>query len=146
MGHASRDSNAASVGLVIDRSRFNVPPSRVPTWRHHCLAHVLSDDNAPTLAGNAEVWGGPLSGGDYVLALLNRGGASRDIHAPFAAFEIPGVGPLSSFDVSDLWHQRTLGNATGAVHATVPPHDMVLYRLRSQHTASAPAGLRQSYL
>ena len=109
---------------------------KVPTWRHHCLAHVLSDDNAPTIAGNAEVWGGPLSGGDYVVGLLNRGKERRELHADFTAFEIPGLGQTSSFLVTDLWQQTTLGKATGAVNASVPPHDMVLYRLRGHQSAS----------
>ena len=101
----------------------------MPTWRHHCLAHVLSDGNGPSPSGHAEVWGGPLAGGAYVLALLNRWTQPLNISAPFAALGLPSVGEATSFAVRDVFNRKDLGRAAGKVHATVPPHDMALFRL-----------------
>ena len=101
----------------------------MPTWRHHCLAHVLSDRNGGTPSGHAEVWGGPLANGSFVLGLLNRYTAPLNISAPFAALGVPSVGEKASFHVRDLWRHASLGRATGAIHATVPPHDLMLFQL-----------------
>jgi hypothetical protein len=32
--------------------------NKVPTFRHHCLSHVLSVANEGTINGDTEVWGG----------------------------------------------------------------------------------------
>jgi hypothetical protein len=52
-----------------------------------------------------QVWGGPLSGGRYVIGLLNRGAANATITAPFSVIGAPGVGPGSTFCVRDAWMQ-----------------------------------------
>ena len=49
-----------------------VTQAKTPTYRHHCLSHVLSTANEGTAQGTTEVWGGPLSGGDYVMAVCDR--------------------------------------------------------------------------
>ena len=102
---------------------------KVPTWRHHCLAHVLSDANTGTLSGHAEVWGGPLANGSFVLGLVNRHTAPLSIAAPFEALGVPGVGATTTFAVRDLWKQTPLGTATGKVAPWVPAHDIMLLRL-----------------
>uniref|UniRef100_A0A7S0J3B0 Alpha-galactosidase n=1 Tax=Calcidiscus leptoporus TaxID=127549 RepID=A0A7S0J3B0_9EUKA len=102
---------------------------KVPTWRHHCLAHVLSDENAGTPSGHAEVWGGPLANGAYVIALVNRFTQPLHISAPFAALGVPSIGTRSSFNVRDLWAHKSLGRATGKISAIVPAHDIALMRL-----------------
>jgi len=62
----------------------------MPTWRHHCLAHVLSNANVGTVNNDTEVWGGPLDGGDFVLALVNRAttGGSTLMTAAFEMLEV----------------------------------------------------------
>ena len=62
----------AGQGLTGGGTGFLTP--KAPTYQHHCLAHVLSNQDTGTAFGDSEVWGGPLSGGDYVMAALNRGG------------------------------------------------------------------------
>jgi len=103
---------------------------RTPTYAHHCLAHVLSVRNGPTDAGTTEVWGGPLEGGAFVLALLNAGSAAAAVAAPFAAFGVAGVGEGSAFCVRSLWAPAAnVGEATGSFAATVPAHDLLVFRL-----------------
>ena len=101
-----------------------------PTWRHHCLAHVLSTGNRGTQSGAAEVWGGPLSGGDFVVACLNRGSARARITAPFELLEVPGA---SEFAVRDLWTGKDLGVHKGALAVEVQPHDIEIFRLTPPH-------------
>ena len=61
-----------------------------PTWRHHCLSHALSTANFGTASGRAEVWGGPLARGAFVVALLNRGADDGvNITAEWAMLEVP---------------------------------------------------------
>lgn len=103
--------------------------ARQPTTEHRCLAHVLSIANAGTDAAATEVWGGPLAGGAYVLAMLNTGDADALIVAPFAALEAPGVGAATTFCVRDIWARADVGAATGAINATVPSHDLAVFKL-----------------
>ena len=105
--------------------------AQVPTWRHHCLAHVLSVGNWGTTNGTREVWGGPLDNGAFVVGLLNRrrGGGAAAIAANFSLFGVPGVGDGSSFEVQDLWKGASLGVHTGGFSAAVAPLDLGLYRL-----------------
>ena len=113
-----------------------------PTWRHHCLAHVLSDRNLGSNSSLTEVWGGPLAGGDYVLALLNRGNSSAQINARWSMFEVDGVGDDTEFAAVDLFaNPEFVGGTTpstaaprrGGLVATVPGHDIAIYRLTSPH-------------
>lgn len=103
--------------------------SKVPTWRHHCLAHVLSDGNTGTPSGHAEVWGGPLAEGSFVLGLVNRYTQPLQITAPLSALGIPSIGRNASFTLRDVWDRKDLGRVVGAVSALVPPHDLALFRL-----------------
>ena len=103
--------------------------TKVPTWRHHCLAHVLSDQNGGTPSGHTEVWGGPLAAGGFVLALVNRYTSATTITAPFSALGVPSVGAESSFEVRDLWAAKAVGRATGRISARVEAHDMAVFRL-----------------
>ena len=43
-----------------------------PAPSRRCLAAIPSADMAGTPAGHTEVWGGPLAGGKYVIAMQNR--------------------------------------------------------------------------
>lgn len=108
-----------------------------------CLAHVLSfDGNTGTdpygsHTSGQDVWGGPLAGSDgtggaYVLAIVNRNAtASATVTARWSMLEVPGVGDTTSFCVQELFTNTSVGVRTGSVTATVPPHDIALYKLVS---------------
>ena len=110
--------------------------NKIPTFRHHCLAHVLSDGNLGSDNGAIEVWGGKLSGGDYVLGLVNRGTNRVAITSYFASLlELEGntqAGRNSTFLVRDLWKRNFLGRFTGSFEASISGHDIGIYRLSSQ--------------
>ena len=105
---------------------------KTPTYQHHCLAHVLSNDDTGTAVGNTEVWGGPLAGGEWVMAALNRGGGNgtATIALSWAMLGAPNVTAASRFDVRDLWAGKLiLRGQAGGLNATVPAHDIAIYRL-----------------
>ena len=105
---------------------------KTPTYQHHCLAHVLSNDDTGTAVGNTEVWGGPLAGGEWVMAALNRGGGNgtATIALSWAMLGAANVTAASRFDVRDLWAGKLiLRGQAGGLNATVPAHDIAIYRL-----------------
>jgi len=119
----------ASINHKNDGEGYTLTP-KVPTYQHHCLAHVLSTQNAGTVSGDAEVWGGPLAGGEWVMAALNRGAASASIALNWTMLEVPSVTAQTEFDVRDLWAKKTLMTAQkGGFRATVPSHDIAIFRL-----------------
>lgn len=70
------------------------------------------------------MWLKPLSGGDVVVALFNRGDAGQAITAKWRDLGIAG-----KRKVRDLWQQKDLSAAEGKVAATVPSHGVVMLRL-----------------
>lgn len=90
---------------------------------------MLSVRNAGSDSGETEVWGGPLSNGSFVLALLNRGAANATVAAPFSAYGVPGMGDASVFCIRDLWMTTTIGTYTGSYSAAVPSHDIKIFKL-----------------
>jgi hypothetical protein len=128
-GFIAQATFTASINHCFDGDCYELTP-KAPTFAHQCLAHVLSVRNGGTDCGQTEVWAGPLSGGAWVLALLNAGApGNTTIVAPFASFEMPGIGAATSFCVRDLWARANVGVATGSFSATIPPHDVGIYRL-----------------
>merc|ERR1711957_101874 len=113
------------------------------TWQHHCLAHVLGIGEAwhvteesqwpitgaGTIAGQTEVWGGPLQGGRYVLALVNRNDSAANITARYAMLEVPTVGDATVFTVESLWDNKSLGVQQGGFRGEVPGYDMSIFIL-----------------
>lgn len=106
---------------------------KLPTYQHHCLSHVLSNQNEGTMAGTLEVWGGPLASStgspDFVIALLNTGSTAATISADFAMLAYPEVSSSSTFTVTDLWSDTSLGQKTGGFSAEVQGNDIAIYRL-----------------
>lgn len=123
MNHVAR--NGQEDGYVLTR--------KVPTFRHHCLAHVLSTGNAGTAAGSTEVWGGPLGGGDYIVGLLNRGSLPKNITAHVdLLWEVSGVEPssLAIFSSVELWKGKQIVHSmAGVITLEVEGHDIALVRL-----------------
>jgi hypothetical protein len=111
--------------------------THMPAPDQMCLSHVASISNDgvdpdTTTTGGADVWGGPLAGGAYVLGLLNRNDASSSpapITASFSMLEDPAIGPSTSACVRELFSNTQLGVVTGQVTVTVPPHDLALLRV-----------------
>jgi hypothetical protein len=111
--------------------------SKVPTYQHHCLSHVLSNQNEGTQSGVTEVWGGPLaststtsaSSPDFVIALVNTGTTAATIAAEWAMLEYPGIDKGSAFKVTDLWAGAAVQTQAGGFSASIGPHDIGIYRL-----------------
>ena len=118
----------ASINHCFDGDCYELS-KRSPTFAHHCLAHVLSVRNAGSDSADTEVWGGPLAGGAFVMALLNSGASAALISAPFAALGVPGL-ESAQFCVRSLWAPAAnVGAFTGGFSATIPSHDIGIYRL-----------------
>lgn len=106
-----------------------VTTTTVPSPAALCLAHVLAvsyDGTDPSGTASADVWGGPLANGDYVLALHNRADAAANVTAAFGAFGVP-PGPLCA---TDLWTGVTTGPLTG-ITRELDSHDIAPFRLSS---------------
>ena len=103
---------------------------KVPTSQHFCLGHVLSTHNSAS--GTTEVWGGPLRDGAFVVGVLNRGTASATVAVDWSMFE-GAMDPDAKYAVRDLWAQAPAAGARAAgFEATVPAHDIALYKLTPQ--------------
>ena len=102
---------------------------RVPTTAlTSCILHFLLQ------ASDTEVWAGPLSGGDFVVALLNRGTKNATISANLQLVFESGLQMAESrmsetFEVRDLWLRSNAGAVSDFLNATVEPHDIRLFRL-----------------
>lgn len=102
---------------------------KVPTWQHNCLSHVLSNANFGTASGTLEVWGGPLSNGDAVIALLNRGSSAATIAASWTMLQMTSFTSMATLQVTDLWTGKSLGAITGGFSMQVDAHDLHVYRV-----------------
>merc|ERR1711862_775970 len=123
MGTASINHKDMGDGYVLTQ--------KVPTWQHHCLAHVLSAANDGSQHGDTEVWGGPLAHGAYVVAFLNRGSAASTVSMKYSDFEIDSLTDVSVFEVRSLWDGVDLGSKKGGFAFEVPSHDIAIFKLSS---------------
>ncbi|HEX8343138.1 MAG TPA: ricin-type beta-trefoil lectin domain protein [Actinoplanes sp.] len=82
--------------------------------------------------GETEVWAKTMSDGSAAVALLNRSASTATIST--TATEIGMPASTSGYNLFDVW-TKTSTNTSSAVSATVPPHGVVMYRVRS---GSAP--------
>jgi len=74
-------------------------------------------------AGNLEVWGGTLSGGRHVVAMLNRSPVVATFTAHWSDLGIP---PGSRLAVRDVWQGTDSGIHVGNYTAAVPAHGVTL--------------------
>lgn len=82
------------------------------------------------MSGTTEVWGGPLSGGDYVMAAVNRGSVIATIRIEWEMLEVQGVTASAAFDVRDVWNRTTIYKAqTKGFSTQVSSHDISIFRL-----------------
>ncbi|GIE99200.1 glycoside hydrolase family 27 protein [Paractinoplanes rishiriensis] len=77
--------------------------------------------------GETEVWAKTLSDGSGAVALLNRSGSTATVSTTAAETGMPASAGYQLFDV---W-TKAGRNTTGAISATVPPHGVVMYRVRT---------------
>lgn len=106
-----------------------------PTGAQYCLSHVLSYDanvgTDPNGSGKegSDIWGGPLSGGNFVMGIVNRYNTQQQISARWSWLEATGVDDTTSFCVTELYSGNKLGANVGGVSLSVLPHDMLVLRL-----------------
>ena len=77
----------------------------------------------------SEIWGGPLEGGSYAVALLNRDTSTATIKAEWSDF---GLNASRSALVRDLWKMVDVGVMKGSVSSTVPSHGVAMYKVTPQ--------------
>lgn len=77
--------------------------------------------------GPFEVWMKPMADGSKVVALFNRQRTAEQITANFAQ-----IGIHSDATVRDLWLKKDVGTFKGSYSAYVPPHGVVLVRIRAK--------------
>ena len=81
----------------------------------------------------AFIQGGPLKGGDFVMALVNRDNkATRAIEARWEWLEagaVAGVTGATSFCVKELFTGKPLGANVGGIVLNVSAHDIAMLRL-----------------
>ena len=84
-----------------------------------------------------EVWFKPLAGGDWAMAILNRGLTPRAVTFDFRHESVgDDISKRNAefdkvtYQVRDLWARRDLGTTARPLVATVPSHDVLLVRLR----------------
>ena len=127
-------SNAPSPGTCYP------PPGtpQLPATAQLCLARVLAAANAPALAQHSgqHVWGGPLAGSAFVVALQNRDSAAANASARWSWLEAPGVGDGTSLCATELVNNTFLGKLVGGVEHEVGARDVAVLRL----TAPSAAG------
>jgi hypothetical protein len=111
---------------------YDFTGAHLPAIDDFCLSRVLaiSNDGLDTDAGGVHAWGGPLSGGAFVVALENRDAAAEPAAAArWAWLEAPGVGDDTTFCVRELFAGKTLGKFKGGLTLPLPMHDAVVLRL-----------------
>jgi alpha-galactosidase len=80
--------------------------------------------------GDTEVWAKTLGDGSGAVALLNRSDSTATVSTTATGIGMPAAGGYQLFDV---WTDATR-NTTGTISATVPPHGVVMYRVRTGTT------------
>ncbi|WP_245620521.1 hypothetical protein [Cryptosporangium arvum] len=96
--------DAATAGILLNREVIALDQDR--SGRQ---ARLVRDENGVRL------WTKPLANGDTAVVLLNRG-------------EAPKTVTTTAHRIRDLWAHTS---RTGPVTTTIPPHDVVAYRLSS---------------
>ena len=76
--------------------------------------------------GDYEVWARPLQGGDWAVALLNRGAAAHEVAVAWVEI---GMGASAAPKVRDLWTKQEYGAVKTIFAPVVPSHDVVVVRV-----------------
>ncbi len=75
------------------------------------------------------MYAGPLSGGDYVFGLLNRGSETVTIEGNFSLLETHGLDDNTAACARELFSDRMM-KVTGGVTWSVASHDIAIVRVR----------------
>lgn len=103
--------------VTSSRTRTRLPSTRI---RWAAQGRKIRND------GNLEVWGKPLQGGEWAVALLNRGKEAREITVAWVEV---GMSAAAAPRVRDLWTKKDHGPVKTLFTATVPSHDVVFVRV-----------------
>ena len=78
------------------------------------------------------MWGGPLAGNGFVIALLNRAESGATIRVNWSMLEVPAVTDKSVFTVTDVWTEKAVLVPPGAsgFASMIGQHDIGIYRLQ----------------
>ena len=85
---------------------------------------------------SVEIWTKPLKNGDWAVAFLNRSTAAKTINYNWDAEVV--VDPVAnktldtkavSFKLRNLWTKKESGNTKKPFQATIPGHDILMFRL-----------------
>jgi alpha-galactosidase len=84
-----------------------------------------------------EVWFKPLNNGDWALVILNRNTSARKVSFDWKSEKVADSlsnretrFDMISYSLRDLWARRDIGTTGRALFADVPPHDVLMLRLR----------------
>ena len=107
--------------------------TKLPTGDNYCLAHVASIVGSVGTSGGGgggtSVWGGPLAGGDVVLALVNQLPQPANVSARLEWLELPGMGDATQVCGTELFTNATTGPVTGGLSLLVPGQDIAMLRM-----------------
>ena len=84
-----------------------------------------------------EVWFKPLEGGDWAMAVLNRNTSARKFTFDWKAEKVSDTFSKRdaqfdsvSYRLRDLWAKCDAGDTRKALSTEIPPHDVLMLRLR----------------
>lgn len=106
--------------------------SVVPAPAALCLAHVLSvayegTDPLTWSTSQADVWGGPLAGGEFSLALHNRAAVAANVSTTWTVL---GLDAATALCVQDLFAGGAVaGPVAGGVTRELDAHDVAALRV-----------------
>jgi alpha-galactosidase len=88
---------------------------------------------------SVEVWFKPLSGGDWAMTVLNRNSTPRQVafdwRSEAVSDSVSGRGAhfdAVTYRLRNLWTKKDAGTTRRALSATVPGHDVLMFRLVKQ--------------
>jgi alpha-galactosidase len=84
-----------------------------------------------------EVWFKPLEGGDWAMAVLNRNTYARKVSFDWKSEKVADAFSKrdarfdsTAYSLRDLWAARDAGDTREAFSTEVPPHDVLMLRLK----------------
>jgi alpha-galactosidase len=84
-----------------------------------------------------EVWFKPLDGGDWAMAVLNRSTSARKFSFDWKSEKVSDAlskrearFDANTYALRDLWAGREAGDTRRALSADLPPHDVLMLRLK----------------
>jgi alpha-galactosidase len=86
---------------------------------------------------NVEVWFKPLNDGDWAMVVLNRSTSARKVSFDWKSEKVADSlsnretrFETTAYSLRDLWARRDIGTTGRALSADVPPHDVLMLRLK----------------